>query len=314
MTKGKLNVVFMGSPEFAVPSLHALAQAPDIDILSVVTQPDREKGRGRAVCPTPVRAAAQQMGLPSMVMTKDGYAESVTQISRLFADAIVVVAFGLILKQDLLDMPPAGCINLHASLLPEYRGVSPIQAAILAGDDETGCTTIHMDRGIDTGDILLCERVAITPEDTAHSLAVRLSQVGGHLIVRTLRGLRQGTIQAVRQDTTAGSYTKKIHKEHGQIDWTQPCDWIARFIRAMSPWPSAYTFLHKKRLIVLDAAAVAGDAGKPPPGSILSVSPFIVACGSGAIEIRQVKSEGKTSVTAEAFTAGTRLREGDALG
>jgi methionyl-tRNA formyltransferase len=304
----------MGSPDFAVPSLQALAASPEATILFVVTQPDRAKGRGRAVSPTPVRAAANELGLPSMVMTKQNYGEAVKKIAGLSPDLIVVVAFGLILKTDLLDMPPLGCVNLHASLLPKYRGVSPIQAALLAGDEETGCTTIRMDSGIDTGDILLAEKVTIKPYDTAGSLSATLAEIGGGLIVRTVQALRNKSIDPCKQDVKAGSYTKKIRKEHGRIDWERSCEWMERFIRAMSPWPSAFTFLDKKRLIVLEAAAVPGDESQEPPGTIVSVKPFQVSCGRGALEIVRLKPEGKQQLAAEAYAAGTSLNIGDVLG
>jgi len=311
---GKSKVVFMGSPEFAVPSLRALAASRHVELLRVVSQPDSAKGRGRDVSPTPVRAAAMDLGIPTMVMTKATYEECVQIISMLSPDMIAVVAFGLILKEDLLELPPLGCVNLHASLLPNYRGVSPIQAAILAGDDETGCTTIRMDRGIDTGDILLTERVAIHPEDTAGSLAIRLADAGGELLVRTVDGLRDGSIDPRVQDVNAGTYTKKIRKEHGRIDWNRPCDWLERFVRAMSPWPSAYTFAGKKRLILLRTRALPGEESGKEPGSVLSLNPFRVACGRGTMEILRLKPEGRQELAAEAYAAGSALRNGDRLG
>jgi methionyl-tRNA formyltransferase len=314
VTTGKLKVVFMGSPEFAVPSLQALAAAPSVELLCVASQPDSAKGRGRTVSPTPVRAAARELGLPTMVMTKGNYEASVGKISDLALDLIVVVAFGLILKEDLLELPPLGCVNLHASLLPKYRGVSPIQAAILAGDEETGCTTIQMDQGIDTGDILLSAKVPIHLDDTAASLAIELAKVGGDLLVRTVEGLGEGSIQPRGQDPDAGTYTKKIRKQHGLIDWSRPSDYLERFARAMSPWPSAYTFAGTKRLIILEAAALPAVEGREEPGTVLSLQPFRVACGGGALEIRRLKPEGKQQLTAEAFAAGTSLRAGDVLG
>jgi methionyl-tRNA formyltransferase len=310
---GKSNVVFMGSPEFAVPSLQALAASAHVNLLRVVTQPDRAKGRGRSVSPTPVRTAARELGLPTMVMTKESYGESVREICGLSPDLIAVVAFGLILKSDLLELPPLGCVNLHASLLPKYRGVSPIQAAILAGDDETGCTTIRMDRGIDTGDILLAEKVPIGPDDTAGSLSAALAKIGAGLMVRTLEDLRSGSIDPQKQNVDAGTYTKKIRKEHGRMDWKRPCDWMERFVRAMSPWPSAFTFRGEKRLIVLDASAIPGNESGKHPGTILCISPLQVACGQGALAIRRLKPEGKQELAADAYAAGAQLRIGDVL-
>ncbi len=304
----------MGSPEFAVPILEALDRCREINVVCVVTQPDRARGRGRQVLPTPVRAAANRLGFPSLVMTKENYRDVVKEIAAFLPDVIVVAAFGVILKDDLLELPRLGCVNLHASLLPKYRGVSPIQAAILAGDETTGCTTILMDRGIDTGDILLSASEKIFTDDTLKSLGIRLSELGSDLVIRTLMGLREGSITPRKQDLEAGSYTKKIRKEHGQVDWTQPADRIWRHVRAMYPWPAAYTFCAGKRLILIDVAADLEDDHEKTPGTVLSLKPFRVACGGGALEIKMLKPEGKFVLEANAFAAGTSIRPGDILG
>ncbi len=314
MSTKKLKVVFMGSPEFAVPTLEALCGCPDIEVIGAVTQPDRPRGRGRTVSPTPVRAVAERFGVPVSVMTKENYASAAREIASLSPDAIVVVAFGIILKEDLLELPHLGCVNLHASLLPKYRGVSPIQAALLAGDEETGCVTILMDRGIDTGDILLSEPMRIEPDDTAGSLGKRLAAAGSDLVVRTLIGLRDGRIVPRKQDPHSGSYTKKIRKENGQVDWKLGPDAISRLIRAMNPWPGAFTFLSGKRLILSEGRTMSHEPPGKPPGTVLSLAPFVVACGEGTLEIPRLKPEGRREMTAREFLSGSAVEVGEVLG
>jgi methionyl-tRNA formyltransferase len=314
LPNGNLKVVFMGSPMFAVPSLEALYDCDGLDLIQVVTQPDRAKGRGKRVTPTPVRETADRLGLPSVVMTRDNYADTVEFIRSLQPDVVVVVAFGMILREDLLALPPLGCVNLHASLLPNYRGVTPIQAAILAGDAVTGNTTILMDKGIDTGDVLLSEPVNIRPDDTFLSLGKRLSESGAGLVVRTVLELRDGKITPVKQDREAGSYTKKIQKEDGRIDWSQPVEDVERLIRAMYSWPTAYTFLGGKRLIVVQATTGPTVRDDVPPGTVLSVQPVRIACGQGSLDVWLFKPEGKRTIDAASYACSGKLRVGDRLG
>lgn len=311
MTEHASRIVFMGSPEFAVSTLDALLRAPGFEVVRVVTQPDRPKGRGQRLAPTPVKAYAIEHGLSLVTMAKTDYPEVVAGLRELDPAFAVVASFGIILKKDLLDLPRLGCVNLHASLLPRYRGVSPIQAAILSGDAETGCTTMLMDEGIDTGAMLLTARVAIDPKDTAATLERKLAAAGAPLVLRTLAGILDGSVTPVPQNDAEASYTKKVRKEHGAIDWTKSAAAIERQIRAMSPWPSAYTGFSGKRLIVLEAAVSAAAAGSP--GAVLSTAPFVVAAGEGALEIRRVKVEGKSEMAASAFLSGYRLRPGDRL-
>jgi methionyl-tRNA formyltransferase len=305
------TIVFMGSPEFAVTTLDALRRAAGFEVVRVVTQPDRPKGRGQRLAPTPVKAYAIEHGLPVGTMTKADYAEVVAGLRALDPDFVVVASFGIILKKDLLELPRRGCVNLHASLLPKYRGVSPIQAAILAGDAETGCTTMLMDEGIDTGAMLLSTRVPVDPVDTAATLERKLAAAGGPLVIKTLAGILNGSVKPAAQDDARATYTKKVRKEHGAIDWTKSAAAIERQVRAMLPWPTAYTGFSGKRLIVLEAAVSAGATG--PPGAVLSEKPFVVAAGEGALEIRRVKVEGKAEMTARALLSGYRLKPGDRL-
>lgn len=304
----------MGSPDFALPSLEALVDSKRYRPLLVVSQPDREKGRGRSLQPTAIKARALELGLPVREMSRENYTEVVADIAALKPDLIVVVAFGIIIKEDLLNLPPLGCVNVHASLLPKYRGVSPVQAAILGGDGATGCTTMLIDTGIDTGDILLQSRVDIRPDDTAGSLGERLAASGAGLLVRTIDGLRDGSVSPAPQGEATSRYTKKIKKKHGEIDWTEDARSIERRIRAMTPWPAAYTRYRGKRLIVSAAAVCDMDTANSRPGDVFSTEPLAVACGTGALELIRVKPEGKKDMTAAAFLAGYRVRTDERLG
>ncbi len=302
----------MGSPEFAVATLDALVSAPDMELVFVVTQPDRPKGRGKKLLPTAVKAYAVEHGLPVVAMTRKDYPDVVGRIAGLRPDFVVVASFGVILKKDLLDIPSSGCVNLHASLLPMYRGMSPIQTAILSGDVRTGCTTMMMDEGVDTGDMLLAESLEIAPDDTAGSLEQKLAELGAPLVVKTLREIRSGRVEPRPQDGDSASHTKRIKKEHGAIDWTAGAEEISRQIRAMLPWPAAFTSLMGKRLIILEACAVPTEGAAP--GIVFSTAPLVVGTGEGGLEIRAVKVEGKKEMPAKAFLSGYRIKEGDRIG
>ncbi|MEJ2719922.1 MAG: methionyl-tRNA formyltransferase [bacterium] len=309
-----MRVIFMGSPDFAVPTLDALLGDPEFDVVQVVTQPDRPKGRGKKLTATPVKTRALESGVPVVAMTKSDYAHVASEIAAWEPDFVVVAAFGVILKSDILGTPRYGCVNLHASLLPKYRGVSPVQAAILAGDRVTGCTTMLMDAGVDTGDMLLTDRVVIEPDDTAGSLEKKLAAVGAPLVLETLRGLQDGTVSPRKQDADLATYTKKIKKQHGAIRWSDSAERIARLVRAMSPWPTAYTSFEGKRLIILEGAVRPGGSPAAAPGTILATAPLAVATGSGVFVVSRVKVEGKRETPAAAFAAGYRVTVGDRLG
>jgi len=257
-----------------------------------------------------VRARALNLGIPTLTMTKETYAEGVEAVRAARPDAIIVVAFGLILRRDLLDMPEFGCINVHASLLPRHRGVSPIQAAILAGDEVTGCTTMRIDEGVDTGNILLRAETPIGPDDTAGTLTARLAGLGAGLLLRTLDGVFDGSVHEVVQDNALATVTKKIRKHHGLIDWTRSAVELERRVRAMTPWPSAYSFLNGRRLLI-DAVAVAPQATNAAPGTVVSLEPLVVACGEGALDIRMLRPEGRRSMPPRAFRAGNPLEMGE---
>lgn len=313
MSHSRVKVVFMGSPDFALPSMEALVQSERYRPELVVTQPDRQRGRGKRVQPTPVKTRALELGITVAEMTKANYAEEVARIASIGPDIVVVVAFGIIIRDDLLRLPRYGCINVHASLLPRHRGVSPVQAAILEGDTETGCSTMMIDAGVDTGDVLLQEKTAIAPDDTAGTLGDRLSKLGADLLVRTLDGMLDGSIAPTPQDEASSSYARKIKKSHGAVDWRLDAPAVERRIRAMSPWPSAYTFVGERRLIIEQAVLARESHAAAVPGSVVSLRPLVVACGDGHIEICRVKPEGKKSMTPEAFLSGHGLEIGDVL-
>jgi methionyl-tRNA formyltransferase len=314
VTGSRPNVVFMGTPDFAVASLDALCKSGRYQPVLVVSQPDRPRGRGRRTAPTPVRARAMECGIETREMSKDNYGAVVAELAALAPDIVVVVAFGIIIKRDLLELPRLGCVNVHASLLPRHRGVSPIQAAILAGDDVTGCTTMRIDEGIDTGDVLLESRTRVEPGETAGSLSGRLAGMGADLLVRTIDGLVDGTVVPRPQSEDGATYTHKIQKADGEIDWSLPAIDVDRHIRAMTPWPSAFTSLADRRLIVVDAVPREIDTGGARPGTVLSTRPLVVACAPGAMELRTVKPQGRGAMGADAFLAGHDLSPGARFG
>lgn len=303
----------MGSPDFAVPTLEAVLKSPQFDVVQVVTQPDRPRGRGRQLSPTAVKSCAGAHGLPVMEMSRTNYAKIVETLRGLAPDYVVVAAFGIILKKDLLELPSHGCVNLHASLLPKHRGVSPIQASLLAGDTETGCTTMLMDEGIDTGDTLLASAIPIADGDTAGSLERRLAELGAPLVLQTLSGILAGEVRGRKQDGRLANYTTKIRKEHGRIDWSRGAVDIWRQVRAMSPWPTAHTQYRGKRLIVLGSTVVE-DAPAAKPGVIASVKPLQVGTGRGLLELDSVKLAGGKAMSAKALVSGYRVTEGEKLG
>ena len=308
------TVVFMGSPDFAVPSLEALIASPDFDVVCVVSQPDRPRGRGKKTLPTAVRECAEHHGIETRQMSRANYGSVAAELVTFEPDFLVVAAFGIILKSDLLDLARFGCVNLHASLLPKYRGVSPVQAAILNGDKETGCTTMMVDEGVDTGDMLLTAKTPVRPGDTAATLEARLSKIGAPLIMKTLRGLVDGSIERSPQDDERASYTRKVKKEHGAIDWALDAEQLDRRIRAMSPWPSAFTRIRDKRLIVVEASPQKTMMVPEAPGIVAATTPLLIHTGGGFLELKRVKVEGKKEMPAESFVAGYRIKPGDRLG
>ena len=305
-----MKIVYMGTPDFSVGALEALIAA-GYEILTVVTQPDRPKGRNKELTVSPVKECAQRHGLSVYQPQKIKAAESVAYLKTLQADIYIVAAFGQMLSQEVLDIPRYGCVNIHASLLPQYRGAAPIQQVLLDGRTETGITIMQMDVGCDTGDILLQEKLKITEDDTAGTLFEKMSSLGAELIVKTLPLIEAGTIVPVRQDNSLSSSTSKVSKEMGHIQWKMSAQGLVRLIRAMSPWPSAYTRLNGKILKIWKAEA-ADSAKNGEPGSIAEVTAesLSIYTGKGQLRLQEVQLEGKRRMCISEFLRGNQLVPG----
>lgn len=315
-----MRVVFMGTPDFAVGTLEAVIKAGH-EVAAVVTQPDKPKGRGGAVAMSPVKQCAIRHELPVLQPQRAKDAGFIEVLRQLAPEVIVVVAFGQILPEAIISMPKYGCINVHASLLPQYRGASPIQWAVIDGCEYSGVTTMQMDTGIDTGDILLMEKVRLAPKETGGSLFDRLSSVGGNLLVQTLEGLRQGSIRPVRQDETRATYVKMLDKSFGEIDFTKDAVQIERLIRGLNPWPSAFTRINGKILKIWDADVCGEEADekkeeKFPAGTVCAVDKdsFTVRCSAGNLKVNEVQLEGKKRMRTGDFLRGNPLKTGIQLG
>ena len=309
-----LRAVFMGTPEWALPSLATLAR--EHELLAVYTQPDRPRGRGRRPAPSPVKRWALARGVPVYEPVSLNDAGARAQLERFAPDVIVVAAYGLLLPAEVLRLPPLGCVNVHGSLLPRYRGASPVQAAILAGDEVTGVTTMLMDEGLDTGPILLQRRVPIRPDDTAGTLAERLSRAGGALLAETLRRWSAGTLQPRPQDPAAASLTTRLRKRDGRVDWTREAAAIERHVRAMQPWPVAWTSWRGQplRLWRVRPGAGEGAAELLPGGVRVDGERLLVACGDGWIELLELQRAGGRRLPAGEFLRGAVLAPGERFG
>ncbi len=310
-----MHIVFMGTPEFAVPSLEALVRSGD-SVVGVVTQPDRPKGRGQALAASPVKKVCQQEGLPFVQPLKMKDPAFLEALRAWQPDLIAVAAFGRILPPAILQMPPRGCINVHASLLPKHRGAGPIQWAIINGERETGITTMLMDEGMDTGAILLQERVPIQPDDTAGALSVRLAELGGRLLIETIRRLKDGTVTPRPQDHSQATLAPLLKKEDGLIDWKLPAADIANRVRGMSPWPGAYTYEKDERWVIWRATAADRPAGEAVPGTIIEANKdaLLVATGKGLLAITELQPANSRRMTMPQYLAGHPLSPGLVLG
>lgn len=308
-----MRIVFMGTPEFALPSLRRLHQDGH-EIAAVITQPDRPRGRGHRLLPTPVALEAQALGLAVHKPAKVGAPEMIEALKRLEPEVIVLVAYGQLIPKSVLELPPLGCVNVHPSLLPRYRGASPIHAPILAGETVTGVTTMLMDEGLDTGDILLQEPVEIGPDDHAGDLHDRLAGVGAVLLAKTLEQLAAGTLQPVPQDHARASYAAKVHKV--EIDWREPAERVARTIKGLSPFPGAYTLRDGARLKLHRARADDAVAKVGRPGEVAAVAErgILILCGNGGVWLTEVQPEGKSVMSGADFARGYRVRPGERWG
>ena len=309
-----MRIVFMGTPDFAVPSLKALLDSDD-EVVGVVSQPDRPKGRGQELAVSPVKRLCQERGIPILQPVKMKDPTFLEALRSWRPDLITVAAFGRILPPVILTMPPQGCINVHGSLLPKFRGAGPIQWAIIAGEAETGITTMLMDEGMDTGAMLLQERIPILPDDTAGSLSPRLADLGGTLLVETIRRQKAGTLVPRPQDHSQATLAPLLKKEDGLIDWTKTAVEIERRIRGMAPWPGAWTFAGDERWGIW-RAGVCVSAADAPPGTITTVTKdgLTVATGQGGLVITELQPANSRRMTAAQYAAGHRLAPGLRLG
>lgn len=314
-----MKVLFMGTPDFAVATLEHIIQSRH-EVIGVVTQPDKQKGRGQAVSFSPVKELALQHQLPIYQPQKVKDPEFMDKIRALKPEAIVVAAFGQILPKAFLDIPPYGCINVHGSLLPKYRGAAPIQYSIIDGEEETGITIMYMDVGIDTGDMILQASIPIAPKETGGSLFDKLAVLGGELLVEALDKIEAGTAVRIPQDHEKATYVKMLDKEMGRLDFTQSAVRLERLIRGLNPWPSAYTILDGKTLKLwqADVEPIIKTVGEKTfaPGEIVELrkDSFVVATGEGALVVREVQLEGKKRIPTDAFLRGYPLTIGTKLG
>jgi methionyl-tRNA formyltransferase len=307
-----MRVIFLGTPAFAVSSLEAVARKHEV--ISVVTQPDRPKGRGQELAASAVKLTAERLGLPVYQPERIRRPEAQTHLAALAPEIMIVVGYGQIIPQSVIDMAPRGIVNVHASLLPKYRGAAPVQWAIVNGETRTGVTTMQINAGLDTGDILLERETEIGPEETALELGERLSVMGAELLIETLDGLACGAITPRRQDEAQASRAPILKKEEGAISWNEPAAAIHNRVRGLLPWPGAHTRF-RGQLLHIWRARVESDRAALAPGQVLAGGRFRVACGDGGVlELLEVQLEGRKRMSGEAFANGQRLREDEFLG
>ena len=309
-----MKVIFMGTPDFSVGTLEALIEAGH-EIVLAVTQPDKPKGRGKAMQFPPVKEAALAHGIEVYQPARVREPECVEYLRGFQADIIVVVAFGQILPKEILEMPEYGCVNVHASLLPKYRGAAPIQWAVINGEKISGVTTMRMDEGLDTGDMILREEVVLDENETGGSLFDRLSDVGASLCVKTLQAFADGTATFTKQNHEEATLTKTIKKQFGLIDWKKPAKELECLIRGLNPWPSAYTTFHGKTFKIW-SAEVAADEKPADPGTVVDVTKdaMWVQTGEGTLKLLEVQLEGKKRMPCDAFLRGYPVETGMFLG
>lgn len=308
-----MRVVFMGTPDFAVPTLQTLID--NHEVVGVVTQPDKKKGRGKHMQPTPVKAKALEYDLevvqPEKVRNNESFMET---LKRWNPDIIVVTAFGQILTEEILNFPKYGCINVHASLLPKYRGAGPIQWSIINGETETGVTIMYMEKGLDTGDMLEKVVVPIEKDDTGESLHDKLSVAGSDILLKAMANIEKGTAIREKQDDNLSCYAPMLDKAMGRLDFTKEAIELERLIRGLYPWPSTYTYLGDKMLKVFRAEVVEKESGKEA-GTIVEVtkSALVVQTGKHCLKLQEIQLEGKKRMTVQAFLAGYEVKQGEVL-
>ena len=311
-----VRAYFLGSGEIGVPSLEALIQADEIELAGVGTQPDRPAGRRRELHATPIAAAAERSGITPDKPASVNSESFLSRLRMLLVDIVIVMAFGQILKSDLLTLPPCGCLNIHASLLPRHRGASPIQSAILAGDIETGVSFMKMDEGLDTGPVFEMHRVAVSTEETAATLENKLAALAANHVCDCVKRVALDDPEPVPQDDSQATRAPKLKKSDGQINWKEPADLIERKIRAYTPWPRAYfvvkTGKKERRIQIAQAFADARTPVDAQPGEILQAdkNDWVIACGEGSLHLQKVIPSGKDEMTAPEFLRGTQLEAG----
>lgn len=324
-----MKIVFMGTPDFAVPALKALAESAKHEVSLVVTQPDRPRGRSGKPAPSDVKLCAEQYGIPVFQPEKVREEAAVERLRRENADIFVVAAFGQLLPETILEMPRFGCINIHGSLLPAYRGAAPVQWAVLDGQKEAGDTIMQMNEGLDTGDILMQESIPLSADETAGSLYDKLSSMGGPLLLKALDAIEAGTVTPVPQGDSGTHYAKMLRKEMGNIDWTKSAEEIGRLVRGLNPWPSAYTHWNGKMLKIWMAEPVTQeelsalgcdekngmDLKEAQPGTVMIVTKdtLMVQTGDGLLALTELQMEGKKRMPVQAFLMGCRLQTGEKL-
>jgi methionyl-tRNA formyltransferase len=312
-----MKIVFMGTPEFAVPTLRSLFETAH-EVAAVVTQPDRPKGRGRKLTPSPVKVLAEHYHAPVLQPAKVRKNQKFhEQLRALAPDVIVVAAYGQILPEAVLQIPPQGCINVHASLLPKYRGAAPMHWAIIRGERETGITTMLMDKGMDTGDMLLQQPAPITEDDTVGTLHDTLSEVGARLLAQTLRQIEHGTLTPTPQDDAAATYAPLLTKADGRIDWQDSARDIFNRVRGLFPWPGAYTYFRDRTVKFLQVAVVSDDFEPAAPGAVVALSNEtgpVIATGDGYLRILRIQPPNKRPMACSDFCRGYHLAVGDRFG
>ena len=308
-----MNILFMGTPDFAVGALEALIQS-EHEVVGVVTQPDKPKGRGKEMQFPPVKECALKYNIPVYQPVRVKTPEGVEMLRSFGADIFVVAAFGQILSKEILDMPKYGCINIHASLLPKYRGAAPIQWAVIDGEKQSGVTIQQMNEGIDTGDILLKAVVDLDPKETGESLYEKLSKTGAELILQVLPMIEAGTVKPEKQDEALSTHAGKLSKALGCIDWKKSAVEIERLIRGLNSWPSAYTSFKGKTLKIWEADVVEENAGEPGSVAEVTKTEIIVNTGEGKLALKTIQLEGKKRMSVKDFLLGYSVEAGEALG
>jgi methionyl-tRNA formyltransferase len=307
-----MRLIYLGTPAFAVPTLERIVEAQH-EVVEVVTQPDRPRGRGKQLGASPVKEAAMRLGLPVYQPERVRRPEAVEHLRGLNAQAMVIVGYGQIVPQNIIDLAPRGIINVHASLLPKYRGAAPIQWAIVNGETRTGVTTMRIDAGLDTGEMLLKAETEVAPDETAIDVGGRLARMGADLLVETLAKLDD--IMPEKQDPAQATYAPILKKEEGRIDWSKAAVEIHNRVRGLQPWPGAFTMFRGQGLAIWKSRLSGKSASAAgTPGRICVTRPLLVACGEGLLELQEVQAEGRKRMPASDFANGQRVSENEILG